>query len=107
MSNKDLVTELKAHIKDLIQEKDDLNKSLHLKDSRIKQLLLKLEDANNEVKATVKRMSESREETVEALNEVEMMNKKIKSIRHNLGLGQEINREFLGDNDQSSEKNQD
>jgi predicted nucleic acid-binding Zn-ribbon protein len=97
MSNKDLVIELKAHIKDLMHEKEELNKSLSLKDSRIKQLLLKIEDANDEVKATVKKMSKCQEETSEALEEVEKMKKKIKTIRHNLG--QEIDKDLIDEND--------
>jgi hypothetical protein len=56
MSNKDLVSELKAHIKELSAEKDALVRTVTIKDSRIKQLLLK-----------------------------EKMKKKIKTIKHNLG----------------------
>ena len=87
MSNKDLVSELKAHIKELTAEKDTLNNTVSLKDSRIKQLLLKIEDANEEVKAVAKRMEEHKSEAEEAMEEVEKVKKKIKQIRHNLGGG--------------------
>jgi len=85
MSNKDLISELKAHIKELTTERDDLNKTIALKDSRIKQLLLKIEDANTEVQSTVKKMQECKEQTQAAEEEVEKMKKKIKQIKHNLG----------------------
>lgn len=97
MSNKDLVSELKAHIKELSAEKDALVKTVAIKDSRIKQLLLKIEDANDEVKSTVKKMEEYKEETADANEEVEKMKKKIKSIRHNLGA--DVLREDLDDTD--------
>lgn len=102
MSNKDLVLELKAHIKDLMAEKDSLTTSLTSKDRRIKQLLLKIEDANDEVKATVNKMLKCQEETNHALEEVEKMKKKIKTIRHNLG--QEIDKELDEENDADTEK---
>ena len=87
MSNKDLVSELKAHIKDLTAEKDTLNNTVIRKDSRIKQLLIKIEDANEEVKAIAKRMEEHKAEAEEAKEEVEKVKKKIKQIKHNLGGG--------------------
>lgn len=87
MSNKDLVSELKAHIKELTAEKDTLNNTVNLKDSRIKQLLIKIEDANEEVKAIAKRMEEHKAEAEEAKEEVEKVKKKIKQIKHNLGGG--------------------
>jgi chromosome segregation ATPase len=85
MSTKDLVAELKAHIKELTTERDELNKTVAMKDGRIKQLLLKIEDANLEVQATVKKMQECKDQTHEAEAEVEKMKKKIKQIKHNLG----------------------
>ena len=100
MSNKDLVSELKAHIKELSAEKDALVKTVATKDSRIKQLLLKIEDANDEVKSTVKKMEGYKNETADANEEVEKMKKKIKTIKHNLGA--DVLRDDLNDQDQTN-----
>ena len=87
MSTNDLVSELKAHIKELTSEKDELNKTVALKDARIKQLLIKIEDANREVKAIAKRMDECKEETEAAKEETEKAKKRIKQIKNTLGGG--------------------
>ena len=51
MSERDLVQELKANIKDLQSEKADMAKTIESKESRIKQLLIKLEHATSDVQA--------------------------------------------------------
>lgn len=85
MSTSDLVSELKAHIKDLTAEKEELNKTIAMKDSRIKQLLIKVEDANREVKAIAKKMDECKEATEAAREETEKAKKRIKQIKNTLG----------------------
>ncbi|NBQ36187.1 MAG: hypothetical protein EBU42_00970 [Synechococcus sp.] len=87
MSTNDLVTELKAHIKELTSEKEELNKTVALKDSRIKQLLNKIEDANREVRAIAKKMEDCKEETEAAREETERAKKRIKQIKNTLGGG--------------------
>ena len=87
MSTNDLVSELKAHIKELTSEKDELNKTVALKDARIKQLLIKIEDANREVKSIAKKMDECKEETEAAKEETEKAKKRIKQIKNTLGGG--------------------
>jgi len=59
MSTKEILIELKAHIKDLTLEKERLNDDLKIKDSRIKQLLQKIEHADDEVRAMGKKLSEN------------------------------------------------
>jgi len=56
MSTKEILIELKAHIKDLSTEKDRLNDDLKAKDSRIKMLLTKIEHANDEVQSMGKKL---------------------------------------------------
>lgn len=87
MSTNDLVSELKAHIKELTSEKEELHKTVALKDARIKQLLLKIEDANREVKAIAKKMEDCKEETEAAKEETEKAKKRIKQIKNTLGGG--------------------
>lgn len=87
MSNKDLVSELKAHIKELTSEKDALNLVIAQKDGRIKQLLLKIEDANDEVKSIAKRMDECKADAEEAREETDKVKKRIKQIKNSLGGG--------------------
>jgi chromosome segregation ATPase len=62
MSDRDLVQELRYHIKDLTDEKQALNNAIANKESRIKQLLVKLDQANTETKACAKKMLEAQEE---------------------------------------------
>ena len=87
MSTNDLVSELKAHIKELTSEKEELHKTVALKDARIKQLLIKIEDANREVKSIAKKMDECKEETEAAKEETEKAKKRIKQIKNTLGGG--------------------
>jgi peptidoglycan hydrolase CwlO-like protein len=59
MSTKEILVELKAHVKDLTSEKDRLHEDLKNKDSRIKLLLQKIEQADDDVKAMGKKLSEN------------------------------------------------
>ena len=52
MSERDLVDELKANIKDLQDEKADMAKTIEGKERRIKQILIKLEHATKDVQST-------------------------------------------------------
>ena len=52
MSERDLVDELKANIKDLQEEKADMAKTIEGKERRIKQILIKLEHATKDVQST-------------------------------------------------------
>ena len=49
MSERDLIQELKATIKDLSDEKEDLLKTIKQKESRIKTVMIKLEHATQDV----------------------------------------------------------
>ena len=51
MSERDLVDELKANIKDLQDEKADMAKTIEGKERRIKQILIKLEHATKDVQS--------------------------------------------------------
>lgn len=82
MSNKDLVLELKAHIKDLTAEKDELNKALSAKDGRIKQLLLKIEDANTEVQSMAKKLTAAHDECRDMKTEIADLQKKLTEAGH-------------------------
>jgi len=74
MSTKEILIELKAHIKELTTEKDRLHEDLKIKDSRIKQLLQKIEIADDEVRAMGKKITENNrrmEEMTEQLAETQ------------------------------------
>ena len=51
MSDQDLVQELKATIKDLTEEKEDLHLAIRHKESRLKQLTIKFEQTNQDLKS--------------------------------------------------------
>ena len=87
MSNKDLVAELKAHIKELTTEKTELNRALALKDSRIKQLLLRVEDSNVEVQAIAKKMEEFKQATADANEEVDKLKKTLRELEEKYNVG--------------------
>ena len=65
MSERDLVQELKANIKDLQSEKADMAKSIESKESRIKQLLIKLEHATSDVQAVGHKIGEQNKHITE------------------------------------------
>ena len=58
MSERDLVDELKANIKDLQEEKADMAKTIEGKERRIKQILIKLEHATKDVQSTGHKIGE-------------------------------------------------
>lgn len=65
MSERDLVQELKANIKDLQSEKADMAKTIESKESRIKQLLIKLEHATSDVQAVGHKIGEQNKHITE------------------------------------------
>ena len=65
MSERDLVQELKANIKDLQKEKADMAKTIETKESRIKQLLIKLEHATSDVQAVGHKIGEQNKQITE------------------------------------------
>ena len=58
MSERDLVDELKANIKDLQDEKADMAKTIEGKERRITQILIKLEHATKDVQSTGHKIGE-------------------------------------------------
>ena len=58
MSERDLVDELKANIKDLQDEKADMAKTIEGKERRIKQILIMLEHATKDVQSTGHKIGE-------------------------------------------------
>ena len=58
MSERDLVDELKANIRDLQDEKADMAKTIEGKERRIKQILIKLEHATKDVQSTGHKIGE-------------------------------------------------
>ena len=65
MSERDLVQELKANIKDLQDEKADMAKTIESKERRIKQLLIKLEHATSDVQAVGHKIGEQNKQITE------------------------------------------
>lgn len=65
MSERDLVQELKANIKDLQDEKADMAKTIESKERRIKQLLIKLEHATSDVQAVGHKIGEQNKHITE------------------------------------------
>ena len=65
MSERDLVQELKANIKDLQSEKADMAKTIESKERRIKQLLIKLEHATSDVQAVGHKIGEQNKQITE------------------------------------------
>ena len=76
MSNKDLVRELKSTIKELSEEKDDLNVKLRTKESRMKQILIQLEQSVEDVNSCGKKIREQEDEIKELKSKVEKVNGK-------------------------------
>ena len=70
MSTKEILVELKAHIRDLTTEKERLNEDLKNKDSRIKLLLQKIEQADDDVKAMGKKLSDNNRRMMDMENEL-------------------------------------
>ena len=79
MSTKEILVELKAHIKDLTTEKERLNEDLKNKDSRIKLLLQKIEQADDDVKAMGKKLSDNNRRMTDMENELRELKETLES----------------------------
>ena len=62
MSERDLVDELKANMKDLQAEKAEMAKTIESKERRIKQVLIKLEHSTKDTKSIVHKISDQNKE---------------------------------------------
>ena len=78
MSDQDLVTELKATIKDLSDEKDDLLKTIKQKESRIKTVMIKLEHATLDVNSTGHKIEDQNKQIVKLKEKLKDKNKVVK-----------------------------
>jgi chromosome segregation ATPase len=81
MSTKEILIELKAHIKELTTEKDRLHEDLKIKDSRIKQLLQKIEIADDEVRAMGKKITENNRRMEEMTEQLAETQKTLESLQ--------------------------
>ena len=81
MSTKEILVELKAHIKDLTTEKERLNEDLKNKDSRIKLLLQKIEQADDDVKAMGKKLSDNNRKMTDMENEIRELKETLESLQ--------------------------
>ena len=81
MSTKEILIELKAHIKELTTEKDRLHEDLKIKDSRIKQLLQKIEIADDEVRAIGKKITENNRRMEEMTEQLAETQKTLESLQ--------------------------
>ena len=81
MSTKEILVELKAHIKDLTTEKERLNEDLKNKDSRIKLLLQKIEQADDDVKAMGKKLSDNNRRMTDMENEIRELKETLESLQ--------------------------
>jgi methyl-accepting chemotaxis protein len=78
MAKQDLVSELKHTIKDLNDEKEDLHKAIHHKESRNKQILIRLEQANNDVDSVSKHAEKVKKDNDELKLKVSTLKAKLK-----------------------------
>ena len=81
MSTKEILVELKAHVKDLTTEKERLNEDLKNKDSRIKLLLQKIEQADDDVKAMGKKLSDNNRKMTDMENELRELKETLESLQ--------------------------
>ena len=81
MSTKEILIELKAHIKDLTLEKDRLNEDIKAKDSRIRMLLTKIEQADDEVRSMGKKLSENNRRMEEMDEELAAVKKTLEELQ--------------------------
>jgi chromosome segregation ATPase len=81
MSTKEILVELKAHIKELTSEKDRLNEDLKNKDGRIKVLLTKIEQADEDVKSMGKKLSENNRRMMDMENELRALKEELESLQ--------------------------
>lgn len=81
MSTKDILIELKAHIKDLTTEKERLNDDLKNKDGRIKLLLTKIEQADEDVKSMAKKLTDNNRRMMDMENELREAKAELESLK--------------------------
>ena len=81
MSTKEILIELKAHIKDLTTEKERLNEDLRNKDGRIKLLLQKIEQADEDVKAMAKKLTDNNRRMMDMEAEVRELKESLESLQ--------------------------
>lgn len=81
MSTKDILIELKAHIKDLTTEKERLNEDLKNKDGRIKLLLTKIEQADEDVKSMAKKLTDNNRRMMDMENELREAKAELESLQ--------------------------
>ena len=81
MSTKEILIELKAHIKELTTEKDRLHDDIKVKDSRIKLLLQKIEQADDEVRAMGKKITENNKRMEEMTEQLAETQKTLESLQ--------------------------
>ena len=81
MSTKDILIELKAHIKDLTTEKERLNEDLRNKDGRIKLLLTKIEQADEDVKSMAKKLTDNNRRMMDMENELREAKAELESLQ--------------------------
>ena len=81
MSTKDILIELKAHIKDLTAEKERLNEDLRNKDGRIKLLLTKIEQADEDVKSMAKKLTDNNRRMMDMENELREAKAELESLQ--------------------------
>ena len=62
MSNKDLAREFKKTIQELTDDKEELQKKISAKESRIKQILIQLENATDDVSHCGKKIRQQEDE---------------------------------------------
>lgn len=80
MSSKDLLTEYKLTIAELIKEKKDAVELVAIKDSKIKKILIQLEQANSDVQALGSKIAELQEKLSKKETIKRTINKKIDEI---------------------------
>lgn len=81
MSTKEILVELKAHIKDLTTEKERLNEDLKNKDGRIKLLLTKIEQADEDVKSMAKKLTDNNRRMMDMENELREAKAELESLQ--------------------------
>ena len=81
MSTKEILIELKAHIKDLTTEKERLNEDLRNKDGRIKLLLQKIEQADEDVKAMAKKLTDNNRRMMDMEAEVRELKESLELLQ--------------------------
>ena len=79
MSDQDLVQELKATIKDLTEEKEDLHLAIRHKESRLKQLTIKFEQTNQDLKSVGREIAKKDKEINILKKKIEAQDKRIKT----------------------------